>query len=86
LADAKNVDQVMRAHGRIDVLVNNAAVTSYFAPELLPEENWRREVDVVLAAASSGRKVSPMPDPAAPGRNRQPGSGAALAAVRCAPA
>src|SRR5690349_3961276 len=41
----RNVDEVIRAHGRIDVLVNNAAVTSYNAPEVLPEDTWRREID-----------------------------------------
>src|SRR4051794_26392426 len=45
----RNVDEVMQAHGRIDVLVNNAAITSYHAPEALPEDVWRREINVVLA-------------------------------------
>src|SRR4051794_39807391 len=43
-----NVDAVMKAHGRIDVLVNNAAVTSYQAPETLTQDAWRREIDVCL--------------------------------------
>ena len=44
-----NVDAVMKACGRVDVLINNAAITSYHPPETLPEEVWRREVDVCLA-------------------------------------
>ena len=44
-----NVDAVMKAHGRIDVLVNNAAITSYHAPEKLSEATFRRELEVNLA-------------------------------------
>jgi NAD(P)-dependent dehydrogenase (short-subunit alcohol dehydrogenase family) len=88
LADVRNnVDQVMKAHGRIDVLVNNAAVTSYFAPELLPEENWRREVDVVLAGSFFWAQsvANAWMIPQRRGAIINLGSGAALAAVpRCA--
>jgi len=83
----RNVDEVMKAHRRVDVLVNNAAITSYHAPEFLPEETWRREIDVVLAGsffwAQSVAVASMIPN-----RNGvivNVGSGAALAAVpRCA--
>jgi NAD(P)-dependent dehydrogenase (short-subunit alcohol dehydrogenase family) len=42
------VTEIMNRYGRIDVLINNAAITSYHAPEVLPEEVWRREIDVCL--------------------------------------
>lgn len=82
-----NVDEVMKAHGRIDILVNNAAINSYHPPETLPEEVWRREIDVCLSGtffwAQSVAIASMIPR-----RNGvivNVGSGAALAAVpRCA--
>lgn len=82
-----NVDQVMKAHGRVDVLVNNAAITSYNAPEMLPEEVWRREIDVCLTGTffwSQSVAVASM-IPKRAGSIVNVGSGAALAAVpRCA--
>ena len=83
----RNVDEVLKSHGRIDVLVNNAAITSYNAPEVLPEETWRREIDVCLAGtffwAQSAAVASMIPRRA--GVIVNVGSGAALAAVpRCA--
>jgi NAD(P)-dependent dehydrogenase (short-subunit alcohol dehydrogenase family) len=44
----ERVAEIMREFGRIDVLVNNAAITSYHAAEALPEDTWRREIDVCL--------------------------------------
>lgn len=41
----------MSRHGRIEIVVNNAAVTSYDLPEKLPEEIWRRELKVCLTGA-----------------------------------
>ena len=81
-----NVAEVMKAHGRIDVLVNNAAITSYHAPELLPEETWRRELEVVLTGsffwAQSVAVASMIPN--RKGSIVNVGSGAGLAAVpRC---
>ena len=83
----RNVEEVMNAHGRIDVLVNNAAITSYHAPEALPEDVWRREINVCLAGtffwAQSVAVASMIP--ARKGAIVNVGSGAALAAVpRCA--
>jgi NAD(P)-dependent dehydrogenase (short-subunit alcohol dehydrogenase family) len=83
----KNVAEVMKIHGRIDVLVNNAAVTSYFPPEQLPEENWRREVDVVLAGSFFWAQTvaNAWMIPQRTGVIVNLGSGAALAAIpRCA--
>jgi NAD(P)-dependent dehydrogenase (short-subunit alcohol dehydrogenase family) len=83
----KNVDQVMKAHGRIDVLINNAAITSYHPPESLPEEVWRRELDVVLTGTffwSQAAAVASM-IPARKGVIVNVGSGASLAGLpRCA--
>ena len=83
----RNVDEVMQAHGRGDVLVNNAAITSYNPPESLPEETWRREIDVCLGGtffwAQSVAVASMIPK--RKGVIINVGSGAALAAVpRCA--
>jgi len=82
----RNVDEVMQAHGRVDVLVNNAAITSYHSPEALPEDVWRREIDVCLAGTffwSQSAAVASM-IPARKGVIVNVGSGAALAAVpRC---
>jgi NAD(P)-dependent dehydrogenase (short-subunit alcohol dehydrogenase family) len=83
----RNVDEVMRAHGRVDVLVNNAAITSYHPPEVLPEEVWRRELEVCLGGTffwSQAVAVASM-IPKRKGVIVNVGSGAALAAVpRCA--
>jgi NAD(P)-dependent dehydrogenase (short-subunit alcohol dehydrogenase family) len=81
-----NVNEVMKAHGRIDVLVNNAAITSYHAPEVLPEHTWRRELEVVLSGsffwAQSVAVESMIPN--RKGSIVNVGSGAGLAAVpRC---
>lgn len=83
----QNVDEVMKSHGRIDVLVNNAAINSYHPPELLPEEVWRREIDVCLAGtffwAQSVAVASMIPERS--GAIVNVGSGGALAALpRCA--
>lgn len=43
------VAEIVEKYGRIDILVNNAAITSYHPPESLPEETWRRELDVCLS-------------------------------------
>jgi len=83
----ENVEQVMKAHGRIDVLINNAAITSYHPPEALPEEVWRREIDVVLTGTffwSQSVAVASM-IPARNGVIVNVGSGASLAGLpKCA--
>jgi NAD(P)-dependent dehydrogenase (short-subunit alcohol dehydrogenase family) len=83
----RNVDEVMRAHGRIDILVNNAAINSFFAPEDLPESNWHREIAVCLTGqffwAQSVGRASMIP--ARRGSIVNLGSGAALAGIpKCA--
>ena len=83
----RNVDEVMQKHGRVDVLINNAAITSYNPPEALPEDVWRREIDVCLGGtffwAQSVAVASMIPR--RKGVIVNVGSGAALAAVpRCA--
>ena len=78
-----NVDEVMKAHGRIDVLVNNAAVTSYHPPETLPEEVWRREIAVCLGGSFFWAQAVAVASmiPRREGSIVNVGSGAALAAM-----
>ncbi len=42
------VEQVMAAHGRIDVLVNNAGMFILRKSEDIPEADWRVQIDVML--------------------------------------
>ena len=44
-------DGVVAAHGRVDVLVNNAAVSSGDDLRSMPLEVWRRDVDTTLTGA-----------------------------------
>lgn len=79
----RNVDEVMKVHGRIDVLINNAAINSYHPPEDLPEATWRRELDVMLTGpflwSQTVANVSMIPRRS--GAIVNLGSGAALAAI-----
>ncbi len=42
------VDEVYARHGHIDILVNNAGVATYGNAEDLAEQDWRRQIDVML--------------------------------------
>ncbi len=42
------VEQVLAAHGRIDVLVNNAGIFILKKSEEMPEADWRLQIDVLL--------------------------------------
>jgi NAD(P)-dependent dehydrogenase (short-subunit alcohol dehydrogenase family) len=79
----RNVDEVMKAHGRIDVLVNNAAINSYHPPEDLPEQTWRRELEVLLGGPFfwSQAVANATMIPRRGGAIVNLGSGAALAAM-----
>jgi NAD(P)-dependent dehydrogenase (short-subunit alcohol dehydrogenase family) len=82
-----NVSEIMTRLGRIDVLINNAAINSFFAPEALPIETWRRELEVCLTGqflwAQSVAVASMIP--ARNGSIVNLGSGAALAGIpKCA--
>jgi NAD(P)-dependent dehydrogenase (short-subunit alcohol dehydrogenase family) len=81
------VAQIVEDFGRIDVLVNNAAITSYHAPEALPEEVWRRELEVCLGGTffwSQSVAVAAM-IPSKHGVIVNVGSGASLAGIpKCA--
>lgn len=84
---AASVDAVMARFGRIDVLINNAAINSYHLPEELPVAVWRREIDVVLGGAFfwSQAVATASMIPARSGAIVNLGSGAALAGLpRCA--
>ena len=41
-------EQVVREHGRIDVLVNNAGLFILHKSEEMPEEDWHIQIDVML--------------------------------------
>ncbi|HSW20008.1 MAG TPA: SDR family NAD(P)-dependent oxidoreductase [Ramlibacter sp.] len=79
----RNVEQVMQAFGRIDVLVNNAASFSHKSAAELSEQQWRRELDVCLTGAflwSQAAAVASM-IPRREGAIVNVGSGAALAGM-----
>jgi NAD(P)-dependent dehydrogenase (short-subunit alcohol dehydrogenase family) len=81
------VNEIVRKFGRIDVLVNNAAVTSYHPPEALQEDVWRREIDVCLSGTFfwSQSVANASMIPAKQGIIVNVGSGASLAGIpRCA--
>ena len=42
------VDAVLGEHGRIDILVNCAGIFTAHRSEEFPEEDWRRQIDVLL--------------------------------------
>ncbi len=78
-----NVAEVMEAHGRIDVLVNNAAINTYEDTTTMSEEVWNRELAICLTgpffwAQSVGNAAM---IPARRGAIVNVGSGAALAAI-----
>lgn len=79
----RNVDEVMRVHGRIDVLINNAAVTSYQTPETVTADAWRREIDVCLGGSFFWAQAVAVASmiPRQGGSIVNLGSGAALAAM-----
>jgi NAD(P)-dependent dehydrogenase (short-subunit alcohol dehydrogenase family) len=83
----RSIEEVMDRHGRVDVLVNNAAINSYNLPEELPEDVWHREIDVCLSGTffwAQGVAVASM-IPRRRGAIVNVGSGAALAGLpRCA--
>lgn len=39
---------VLAKHRRIDILVNNAGLFELYKSEAIPEESWRRQIDVML--------------------------------------
>ncbi len=52
LADVRrNVDEIMKAHNQIDVLVNNAGIISFSSTKTLTDEVWRREIEVCLTGS-----------------------------------
>lgn len=80
---ARGAAAVMGQFGQIDVLINNAAINAYIAPERLTFEAWQRELDVCLTGpflwAQSVANLSMIP--ARAGSIVNIGSGAAVAAI-----
>jgi len=84
LADVRrNVDEIMAAHGKIDVLINNAAINTYHPTKTMSEEIWQRELAVCLTGpffwAQAVGVASMIPNRR--GAIVNLGSGAALAAL-----
>jgi NAD(P)-dependent dehydrogenase (short-subunit alcohol dehydrogenase family) len=81
-------DAIMERCGRIDVLINNAAVNSYVKPEDVTRERWHLEVNVSLTGPfffSQAVGIASM-IPNRSGSIVNVGSGASLAGLpRCAP-
>ena len=77
----------MEQFGRIDILINNAAVNSYVKPEDITRETWHRELDVCLGGPfffSQAVGIASM-IPNRKGSIVNVGSGASLAGLpRCA--
>ena len=79
----QNVEQISAVHGRVDVLVNNAAINSYHPPESLPEHHWHREIAVCLTGSFFWAQAvaNAFMIPAQKGSIVNLGSGGALAAL-----
>jgi NAD(P)-dependent dehydrogenase (short-subunit alcohol dehydrogenase family) len=78
-----NIDEIMAAHGRIDVLINNAAVNTYHPTVTMPEEVWQRELAVCLTGSFFWAQTVGVASmiPARKGSIVNMGSGAALAGL-----
>lgn len=78
-----NVQEILATHGRIDVLINNAAINTYHPTVSMTEEIWQRELAVCLTGtffwAQSVGVASMIP--ARKGSIVNLGSGAALAGL-----
>ena len=78
-----NVEEILAAHGRIDVLINNAAINTYHPTVTMTEDVWHRELAVCLTGpffwAQTVGVTSMIPN--RKGSIVNIGSGAALAAL-----
>jgi NAD(P)-dependent dehydrogenase (short-subunit alcohol dehydrogenase family) len=81
-------NQIMDRCGRIDVLINNAAINSYVRPEDVTRDRWHLEVDVCLSGPfffSQAVGIASM-IPNRSGSIVNVGSGASMAGLpRCVP-
>jgi 2-hydroxycyclohexanecarboxyl-CoA dehydrogenase len=60
VADARAVTKAVKAYGRLDILVNNAAMRNYSAVADATPEEWRAVLDVnLLGAAACARAALP---------------------------
>jgi NAD(P)-dependent dehydrogenase (short-subunit alcohol dehydrogenase family) len=78
-----NVEEILAESGRIDVLVNNAALQRTVSVAELTEEHWRRELDVCLSGSFFWSQVVGTSSmiPRRAGVIVNVGSGASLAAI-----
>jgi NAD(P)-dependent dehydrogenase (short-subunit alcohol dehydrogenase family) len=84
---AESVKRIIENFGRIDILVNNAAINGYYLPEALPLDVWRQQIDVCLGGTFfwSQAVANASMIPARKGAIVNVGSGASLAGLpRCA--
>lgn len=79
----RNVEEIMDAHGRIDALINNAAINTYHPTVTMSVDMWNRELAICLTGPFLWSQAVGMASmiPSRKGSIVNLGSGAALAAL-----